>query len=928
MVALDRRSTTRKARILQERLETRLQCSATPLASGFVAVSPDPQSRVIYVSSSAGNDSNNGLSAATPVASLSRGEALIRNQSVDQLLLKSGDVWTTAFPTWTQSGISPLDPILIGSYGTGARPLILTGDVPSAFSTAGTAVVDNLVISGLQFRSDVRNPSSANFSMPATRHQDSGFRWYAPTDGFVLQDCSFQYYTDNLDIEGLNGAITGVSIFGCQSLDSFVDPGGGHRSQGLYGYNLNGITIASSLFDHDGWNETVPNAGRSGYDHDIYLSSTVFNAIIENNIIANASNNGLLARGGGDIENNFFLDNPSAISYGASSGSQSTPGGVHGQILNNVIMGDASLGSQVYGYGLTIANTAPGTPTLVANNIFTGDTQQAKPAIDLTAVTGTANPQDCVGINDLILQNNLFNDWYRPLEIDGQLQPGGTGITALNDLVIQNNDFQNATDYLVRYDAPFSPTAVQWSRNNYSDNTHGHWFELDGSVLNLPEWKLRVDPTATSKTDTYPNGSATQATYDATLGGAGTAAAFLADERSQDQSNWNAALGAAALNDYLRAAFGLPTAPLAVASAASITETSAGAGTAIPTAAAPYTFSVTYSDTQAINLSTIANGNAVVTGPNGFGQSALLVSVTPSADGRSAIGTYSINPPTGSWSGVDDGLYQISIPSGQVRNAAGLAVEAGAVGSFRVALPLVVNGTPRNDRIIASVSKGSLIVQVNRAVSRYVAADVPMLEIFAGDGNDRILVRPGVVPTQIDAGAGNDLVQTFNGSDTLIGGDGNDTLVATGGHNLLLGGAGNDLLSSGAGPNLLDGGDGNDRLHGGSGDDVLIGGTGTDRLQAGRGNQLLIAASSASEDPATLANLLTAWANGQPISERIAAMNLQPATGTGTFSLAGATFTENASVDTVIAGSKPDWLLVESADRLAKKRTDLATILG
>ena len=85
-------------------------------------------------------------------------------------------------------------------------------------------------------------------------------------------------------------------------------------------------------------------------------------------------------RGGGDIEDNLFLNDPSAISYGASPGSLSTIGGVHGEIVDNVIMGDAPLGTQTYGYGITIADAAPGTPTLVANNIFTGDTQRSKPA--------------------------------------------------------------------------------------------------------------------------------------------------------------------------------------------------------------------------------------------------------------------------------------------------------------------------------------------------------------------------------------------------------------------------------------------------------------------------------------------------------------------------------------------------------------------
>ena len=244
---------------------------------------------------STGSDQNNGSSAASPVASLDKAESLVRNHSADQLLLEAGDTWTTPFPQWTKSGVSTQHPILIGSYGSGARPLILTGDVRSAFYTDGNIAVDHVVISGLQFRSDVRDPTSPNFSTLAGHHQDSGFRWYAPTSDLLLQDCGFQYYSDNLDIEGLNGSVTGVTLFRDQSLDSYSSSGGAYRSQGLYGYNVNGITISQSLFDHDGWSDVVPDAGQSGYDHDIYLSSTVLNASVQDNIIANASNNGLLA---------------------------------------------------------------------------------------------------------------------------------------------------------------------------------------------------------------------------------------------------------------------------------------------------------------------------------------------------------------------------------------------------------------------------------------------------------------------------------------------------------------------------------------------------------------------------------------------------------------------------------------------------------
>lgn len=110
----------------------------------------------------------------------------------------------------------------------------------------------------------------------------------------------------------------------------------------------------------------------------------------------------------------------------------------------------------------------------------------------------------------------------------------------------------------------------------------------------------------------------------------------------------------------------------------------------------------------------------------------------------------------------------------------------------------------------------------------------------------------------LDGGAGNDLIHSFGGADTLIGGDGIDTALFTagGGVTVDLDDAGNgsssagdtligfeningsnneasanggaDVLSGNAGGNVLNGQAGNDTLNGEGGNDTLIGGVGND----------------------------------------------------------------------------------------------------
>jgi Ca2+-binding RTX toxin-like protein len=86
--------------------------------------------------------------------------------------------------------------------------------------------------------------------------------------------------------------------------------------------------------------------------------------------------------------------------------------------------------------------------------------------------------------------------------------------------------------------------------------------------------------------------------------------------------------------------------------------------------------------------------------------------------------------------------------------------------------------------------------------------------IFGGSGNDRIY---GDFPKE-QAGA-NDYIDGGLGNDILFGGAGDDRLVDLFGNNVLYGDEGNDTLIAGFGDDALIGGNGTDRLTGGLGKD-------------------------------------------------------------------------------------------------------------
>ena len=99
-----------------------------------------------------------------------------------------------------------------------------------------------------------------------------------------------------------------------------------------------------------------------------------------------------------------------------------------------------------------------------------------------------------------------------------------------------------------------------------------------------------------------------------------------------------------------------------------------------------YQFSVTYSDNQVIDSTTVDSSDVLVTGPNGFSQLATLHSIQPDSNGSPLKAIYKFAAPGGNWDGTDDGTYTIALAANQVSDASGNFVTSGTLGSFDVAV--------------------------------------------------------------------------------------------------------------------------------------------------------------------------------------------------------------------------------------------------
>src|SRR5580765_5617634 len=112
---------------IPEPLERRALLSVSLTNSGWTKFAQSSDTRIIYVSSSSGSDSNSGLSANAPLKSIGKAKSLLRDGKPDWLLLKRGDTFAGGIGPWKTSGRSASEMQVFGTYGTGNRPILKSG---------------------------------------------------------------------------------------------------------------------------------------------------------------------------------------------------------------------------------------------------------------------------------------------------------------------------------------------------------------------------------------------------------------------------------------------------------------------------------------------------------------------------------------------------------------------------------------------------------------------------------------------------------------------------------------------------------------------------------------------------------------------------------------------------------------------------------
>lgn len=198
------------------------------------------------------------------------------------------------------------------------------------------------------------------------------------------------------------------------------------------------------------------------------------------------------------------------------------------------------------------------------------------------------------------------------------------------------------------------------------------------------------------------------------------------------------------------------------------------------------TITVTYTDNNAIDVSTLDSGDITVVGPGGS-LPVVFKSAVPNTNGTPIVATYELVPPGGSWDGSDSGSYAININAGQVFDTdtpTKNSVLPGTVGSFQVKLPTTFVVDATNDESVDTDGKTSLREALLKANSNAGLNDTITFDAMVFAGSQTITLALGEL--------------AITDSVTVIGPIGGVVVDATGASrvmNLNVPGTGNVVLS-------------------------------------------------------------------------------------------------------------------------------------
>lgn len=516
-------------------------------------------SRIIYVSSSSGNDATavyytpeativgdnpfEPVGPLQPFKTIQAGYNQMRNGQPDILLLQRGDTWTND-PALDirKAGRSETEPQIIAAYGTdGDLPKRLTAS--DGFTAAASSSPQNHVIIA-----DIANEPYQR----QTNERPTGVVWQAHTNQFLIEGCRFIGYSNNLTIQSSppvgNPYIDNFAIRRCVIADAWSTTS---HSQGIYVDHVHNMLIEDNVFDHNGWNESIPGADATIFNRNMYLNFSP-QMTVRGNIDARGASGGIQQRMGGLCEYNLCLQNPLNISFGHAQNVEP----FDGIIRHNVVLDARDIDTSPRGFGVSIGHMASG--VIVSDNIIA---HQRSGTGNIYALS--ISDESGAHTTATALSNNIVYRWDGPASNALNIGQSADGIT------IHNNSFEQlSTGSLLCYTTGTynhgpDPT-WEFDGNLYYSALNAFPFTAGGTPMAYHTWIAHVsEEHSTNAAAVYADPERTIQSYAQTIGLSPTSYddaldKFMSAARTQSRYNWRTDFAALSVINYVREGFGKP----------------------------------------------------------------------------------------------------------------------------------------------------------------------------------------------------------------------------------------------------------------------------------------------------------------------------------------------------------------------------------
>ncbi len=551
-------------------------------AQGWTIFTPSSDSRIIYVSSTDGNDATainysvsqvsdpfNPNSSIRPYKTVAQARRQLRDNYPDWILFKRGDVWYEPIAIeFKLSGRSADKPMLFGAYGdlSQDRPTFKTGEslcVSASNNGGGSGVSNYLAFVSLHAYANERNPDDPEYKGAIDSGQ-KGFSWVRRSNGILLEDMKFDFYATNMSFQatwapGRDAVIKNLTIRRCILTDAYRADS--HR-QGLFVNRCENVLIEENVFDYNGWREGVRNSPRERQlGHNVYIQyengSGTVNVL--NNIVTRGSSHGVQLRSGGMLNGNYFARNPL----------HSFNRGDFFACINNDNVYQESVdivGSNFTnrrGLALELFDLHPDYSHECKRNIISNDlsgitNSYAIRVSDFSAATmgelETDYKQDWPSYAfNLTIEDNIVYNHRRGLHF---LSDRAEDITIKNNM-IQNPGFD---EIVMEESSSRNHTNTTFTGNKYySAAATNDQFRLDRDYISYNQWSTATGDNSSVEQVNFPNPGRTSADYAASLGFGNSFEAFITEARKQRKGYWRPEFTSFAINNYIREGYGSMT---------------------------------------------------------------------------------------------------------------------------------------------------------------------------------------------------------------------------------------------------------------------------------------------------------------------------------------------------------------------------------